>query len=356
MKRMAKHRFPSMISLVRLNIWIVSKYIEIKERRIRSLLNRSKTRQQLIEKVLDTLEFLPNIKTVSTSCETDTYTACSLKRLNCLEKISIDNKISVEDLIEICKSNTNLRVLWIREVVGELSDIVPHCQNLEEIFFPMLYGHKSYSRLTDLPKLRNVFIKSINPTSPCAKLIELFDAFAEKKQQTALESLMLFFFLSFEETSKLIQLSSLKELRCAFDDARCIDLLTDLTELEGLYIMLERTAGGCKECLNILRSCQKLQHLHINSTVSIEFTGKALEVLRQVRKPEKQKPLRFYSNGVRHLCNDKGEEEIDNEYCVVVNRSEYLRASPWRSDLYQLRHCAKRRDQPVGCYRQLGFF
>ncbi|XP_060653797.1 uncharacterized protein LOC132789644 [Drosophila nasuta] len=294
------------------------------------MLKSSTPRQQLIEKVLDALEFLSTIKSVSVSSKTDIYTACSLKRMNCLEKISIDNKISVDDLIEICKSNTNLRVLWIREVVGELSDIVPHCQNLEEISFPMFASHKSYARLADLSKLRKVIIKSTNATSPCAKLIELFDAFVEKKQQTALESLMLFSFLDFDETSKLIQLTSLKELRCAFDDARCIDLLTDLTELEGLYIMLGRSAAGSKECLNILRSCQKLQRLHINSNLSVEFTGKALEVLRNVRIPEKQKPLQLYSTGVMHLCNDEDEKLIDNAFCIVVNQSEYLRALPWR--------------------------
>lgn len=232
------------------------------------------------------------------------YSSCCLKRIKCLEKVSIDNKIASEDLVEICKSNASLRVLWVKEVVGELSDIVPHCQNLEEISFPMFVGHKSYASLADLPKVRKIIIRSTNTTSPSMKVMELLDAFASKKQETQLESLILLSDLNFEETSKLIQLTFLRELRCSFEDARCIDLLTDLTELERLYIMLGRSDAGAKECLNILRSFHKLQRLHIYSNLSTEFIGKALDVLKKVRIPEKQKPLQLYLSGVMHLCNE----------------------------------------------------
>lgn len=307
-------------------------YIAINEGSIMGKLNlkANSPRQQLIQKALDAIEFLPNVKSVSVSSKTDIYTACSLKRMKCLEKVSLDNKIAAEDLVELCKSNSNLRVLWLREVVGELDDIFPHCQNLEEIAFPMFTSHKSYARLADLPNIQKVIIRSTNSSSPCAKLIELFGAFASKKPQTQLQSLILFSSLDFEETRKLIKLTSLRELRCSFDDARCIDLLADLSELEGLYIMLGRSAAGSKECLNVLRSCHKLKRLHINSNLSTEFVGKAVDVLKKVRNPEKHKPLQLYSSGVMHLCNEEGEKLIDDAYCTIVNQSEHLRSLPWR--------------------------
>lgn len=174
-----------------------------------------------------------------------------------------------------------------------------------------------------------------------------------------MESLILFSNLNFEETSKLIQLKQLKELRCSFEDARCIDLLTDLTELEGLYIMLGRSGAGTNECLNVLRSCRNLKRLHVNSNLQIDFVNKVLAVLKTVRNPEKQKPLQLYSTGLMHLCNDGEvsyryrvffifyqslssflyffyqslsfqEKLVDNAYCTLVNSSGYLRPLPWK--------------------------
>lgn len=278
------------------------------------------------------------------------YRAASLMKLKCLERISTDSEITSQDLVEICKSNEKLRVLWLREVLGELGEIVPHCANLEEIAFPMFASHKSYAALAELPQIRKVVIKGTNSTSPCAQLIELLDTFAEKGKETKLESLILFSNLNFDETSKLIRLVQLKELRCSFEDARCIDLLTDLTELEGLYIMLGRSGAGTNECLNVLRSCRKLQRLHVNSNLQIDFVNKVLAVLKTVRNPEKQKPLQLYSTGLMHLCNDDEvsfaiakkfvfsyfpslpfqEKLIDNSYCTLVNSSEYLRPLPWK--------------------------
>ncbi|KAH8398789.1 hypothetical protein KR222_003917, partial [Zaprionus bogoriensis] len=234
----------------------------------------SPLRYQCMEKVLSALEQLPKVHSVSLSCRTN-----NLIRMRGLERVSIDTTIASEDLVEICQSNANLRVLWIREVVGELTDIVPHCPNLEEIAFPMFASHKSYAALAELPKIRKLVIKGTNLTSPCAKLMELFDAFVEQ-ERSQLESVILYTYLNYRETIKLIELRGLKELRCCFDDARCIDLLTDLTELEGLYIMLGRSGAGASECINILKSCRKLQRLHINSNLNIDFVDKALAVLR----------------------------------------------------------------------------
>ncbi|XP_030572123.1 uncharacterized protein LOC115770826 [Drosophila novamexicana] len=287
-------------------------------------------RDRIIEKTFKALEHLPKLKSISVTCGANSYDASCLIQMKCLQELSLNTKIAAEDLVEICKSNANLRVLWLREVVGELNDIVPHCQNLEEIVFPMFSSHTTYAGLAELPNIKKIVIKSTNSTSPCAKLIELFSAFAAQRQNTQLQSLILLSSLNFEETTKLIELKFLKELRCSFEDASCIDLLTDLTELEGLYIMLGRSGAGSKECLNVLKSCKILQRLHINSNLSTDFVDKALEVLRKVRNTEKQKPLQLYSTGVMHLCEEGEEKLVDNAYCSIVNHSEYLRPLPWR--------------------------
>lgn len=279
------------------------------------------------------------------------YRAASLIKLKCLERISIDTEIAAQDLVEIGKSNENLRVLWVRQVLGELEDIVPHYANLEEVALPLFASQKSYVALAELPKLRKLIIKGTNSPSI---LIELIDKFAAKGKKSQLESFILFSNLNIEGTNKLVQLKQLKELSCSFEDAKCIDLLTDLKELEGLYIMLGRSDAGTNECLNVLKSCRKLQRLHINSNLKIDFVNKVIEILKTVRNPEKQKPLQLYSTGLLHLLKvdevsffvncafvfsyssilfkilSLQEKLVDNAYCTVVNNSEYLRPLPWK--------------------------
>lgn len=74
----------------------------------------------------------------------------------------------------------------------------------------------------------------------------MFDAFAEKGKKSKLKNLILFMNLNYGETNKLIQLVQLKELCCSFKDAKCIDLLASLPELEALYVMLGMGEGTNK--------------------------------------------------------------------------------------------------------------
>ncbi|KAL7733183.1 hypothetical protein ACLKA6_004696 [Drosophila palustris] len=110
-------------------------YIAINEGSILGKLSFSANspRQQLIEKALDALEFLPNIKSVSVSSKTDIFSSCCLKRINCLEKLSIDNKIASEDLVEICKSNANLRVLWQKPLELYSTGVMHLCNEGEKL-------------------------------------------------------------------------------------------------------------------------------------------------------------------------------------------------------------------------------
>ncbi|XP_064539843.1 uncharacterized protein LOC135429470 isoform X1 [Drosophila montana] len=277
----------------------------------------------IIDKVLSALTSLPKLKSLIFSCNTQRFDECKLIRFNCLKELELFYGIAVKDLVAICKSNANLRILKIEMGNGELNGIVPHCQNLEEICFPI--SCSSYARLAELPNIRKVVIYNGCSTSPpWPRLMEFFSAFAAQQQKTQLESLILYPRINFEVTTKLIELKFLKELRCSFEDANCIDLLTDLTELEGLYIMLPRNGPGGNECLNVLRSCKKLQRLHINCKLSIEFIVDVLDVLRQVRNVEIQKPLQLCSNKYWDPSNEEEEKQANNAYCTIMD-SRYFR-------------------------------
>lgn len=198
---------------------------------------------------------------------------------------------------DICKSNRNLRVLWLRYVEGQLADIVPHCANLEEIAFRASVSYNSYVAVADLPKIRKVIIRG----SLCGAARQLFKAFAAKGKETQLESLISETILSVEDTCKLVKLVQLKELDCVFEDAVCIDLLKNLTELELLHIWFRSAEAGTNEYLNVLKSCRKLKRLCIFSNLTEDFGTKAMEVLKTVRNPEKQKPLQLYSKKLRGM-------------------------------------------------------
>lgn len=222
--------------------------------------------------------------------------------LKCIESLSLETHITSRHLVEICKSNRKLRILWIRYVEGKLEEIVPYTTNLEEISFPAYASNKSYVAIAKLPKIRKVRVHNFVSSKGKNTWKEMFDAFASKGKETQLESLEFDPFLNFEETSYLIRLVQLKELHCRLQDEKCIDLLKNLTELKSLSITLLGT--GTEECLNVLKSCRKLQRLHICSDLKIDFIAKAMAVLKSVRNPEKQKPLELYLtclNGVNEV-------------------------------------------------------
>lgn len=229
----------------------------------------------------------------------------SLMKLKCLDCISTDTEIALEDLVEICKSNEKLRVLWIPKVTWDLEAILPYCPNIEEISFTIQESQKSYAAVAQLPKIKKVNVNKAKHMSSCGKLIELFDAFTHREKDSKLESLMITTKVTIEETSKLIELVDLKKLCCIFEDPKSIQLLTNLTELERLYIVARSSfASGENGCLNVLKSCRKLQHFHINIIVKPDFLDKVLEVLKSVRDPEKQKPLQIYIIGRKQQIGD----------------------------------------------------
>lgn len=271
--------------------------------------------------------------------------------IKCLEGISLDNEIMSCDLLLICLSNKMLRVLWLKEIAGQITYVVPHMANLEEFAFAMIDQTQSFISIAELPKLRKVIIRGTPRSTDNLK--DLLDAFAEQGEDSKLESFTLKTPINFEETSKLIQLVQLKELTCAFEDVRCIDLLTNLTELEFLDITLSSTESGADECLNILRSCRKLQRLYIFSNISLDFANMAMDVLRTVRNPKKQKPLELFSSGltrfyqvdrVSYIINysilftysilfailSLQEQLFDRIYCVLLKEPDHLGTLYWK--------------------------
>lgn len=271
--------------------------------------------------------------------------------IKCLEGISLDNEIMSCDLLLICLSNKMLRVLWLKEIAGQITYVVPHMANLEEFAFAMIDQSQSFISIAELPKLRKVIIRGTARSTDNLK--DLLDAFAEQGEDSKLESFTLKTPINFEETSKLIQLVQLKELTCAFEDVRCIDLLTNLTELEFLDITLSSTESGADECLNILRSCRKLQRLYIFSNISLDFANMAMDVLRTVRNPKRQRPLELFSSGltrfyqvdrVSFIINfsilftysilfailSLQEQLFDRNYCILLKEPDHLGTLYWK--------------------------
>lgn len=277
----------------------------------------------------------------------DTFT-----RIKCLEGIALDNDIMSHDLLLICLSNKKLRVLWLKGITGRIENVVPHMANLEQFAFEMLDKCQSFVSIAELPKLRKVIIRQT--TRGTENLKELIDAFAAKGEDSKLESLTLYSEITFKETSKIIQLVQLKELTCAFENVKCIDLLTNLTELEFLDITLIPSETGADECLNVLKSCRKLQRLYLISKVNLDFAKKAMEVLRTVRNPKTQKPLEFYSSGLNRFYKvDKvsflmncaivftyslillaisslQKKLFDKNYCILLDEMDNLGVMYWK--------------------------
>lgn len=251
-----------------------------------------------------------------------------LKRLKCLESFSTETEIALQEMIEICKSNENLRILWVQKSNWDIEALLPHCPNIEEIAFTIDDSQKSYAAIAQLAKIKNVHVHkskskipspnlsqafnalgigraaAVAPMSSCGKLIELLDAFAHKGKDSKLEKMVIYSNLTLEETNKLIQLEDLKFLCCIFDDTKSIELLTNLTELERLYMVSRGSSlSGPNECLNILKSCRKLQVFHMNISVKPGFLDNVLEVLKSVRDPKKQKPLEIFIMGRKQQLN-----------------------------------------------------
>lgn len=245
-----------------------------------------------------------------------------LKRLKCLESFSTETEIALQDLIDICKSNENLKILWAQKYNWDIEALLPHCPNIEEIAFTIEDSQKSYAAIAQLAKIKGVHVQkskskipnpnlsqafnvlgfgraaAVAPMSSCGKLIELFDAFAHRGKDSKLEKMVIFSKVTLEETTKLIQLVDLKFLCCIFEDAKSIELLTNLTKLERLYMVSRGDSlSGPHECLNVLKSCRKLQLFHMNIIVKPGFLDNVLEVLKSVRDPEKQKPLEIFIMG-----------------------------------------------------------
>ncbi|ALC43314.1 CG12520 [Drosophila busckii] len=279
---------------------------------------------QFIENSCAAFECLPNLQSVNVDCNMTSAKAYSLCKLQQVQQLSIYNQIAAEDLSRICGSNAKLRKLTLREIVGDISALATHCQHLLEISLPISSQCPSYAAIAHLPSLQRIIIKGSTQSSPCAKTLELFAALAANAHTTQLRSLILYPSLDAEETSGLAKLHFLRELRCTFNDAQCIEQLTALQQLEDLYIMLGRSHAGAEQLLSVLRSCKQLQRLHINSNLTMDFVLRALQQLQAVRQPSEQQPLQLYVTGLLHLCKEDAKI-IDSAYCTLVDRAPWLR-------------------------------
>jgi len=82
--------------------------------------------------------------------------------ISSLETLIVDARMEVNILVQFCTLNPNLRrlILVNNELYGRLSDIVPHCNQLECLSFVIKQGVDAaeYKALAKLPRLNELIL------------------------------------------------------------------------------------------------------------------------------------------------------------------------------------------------------
>ncbi|KAM8703542.1 hypothetical protein ACLKA7_008204 [Drosophila subpalustris] len=119
---------------------------------------------------------------------------CSLDRLpelRNLENLDVNSKLNASYLADYCEANQNLVRLTFssNEIYGKLTDIVPHCKNLEFLTF-MVKEHFDDSEYTQFAKLPSLRFLNILGSYESGSLFPLLKALATKESNT-LEELII---------------------------------------------------------------------------------------------------------------------------------------------------------------------
>ncbi|XP_050741970.1 uncharacterized protein LOC108028208 isoform X2 [Drosophila biarmipes] len=156
----------------------------------------------------------------------------SVPLISSLETLILDARMEANVLVQLCSLNPNLRrlVLVNNELYGRLSDIVPHCNQLEYLSFAMKLGVDAaeYKALARLPRLSELILLGEHEAG---SLVRLFQALKERKVERIWipES-----HVSNEEAFALASITSLISLKCCLrNDSIYADLpltgcLTDI--------------------------------------------------------------------------------------------------------------------------------
>ncbi|XP_034661793.1 uncharacterized protein LOC117897200 [Drosophila subobscura] len=202
---------------------------------------------EVFRTVMDLLQNKPNLKELD--IDVTGYTLEGLGSITTLEKLCLNVRMDIDDLVEICRLNKNLRVLvYMNNETGgkRLAAIAPHCEQLEYLNFRMRpeCDASEYRPLAKLPRLRQLQIEGVHEKGTLQPLLHGFAC----NESKALE--MLFIEdspMDQGEMQALSQIDTLAYVKCRLDDPRDIGLLSQLPNLQFLGIPSEFDFGTISE-------------------------------------------------------------------------------------------------------------
>ncbi|XP_030566863.1 uncharacterized protein LOC115766917 [Drosophila novamexicana] len=243
------------------------------------------------EKILRAFEHLPNMQGIATyqdNCIVD-----SLYHFNECDELLAESRLSRNPLIEPIDRHTKIRLLIFNNasIRPTLEDLVRHSSLVQELSLCMIQKAAEYTALAELPNLCKLEIFG-NRTIDYGSLMPLIAAVSSKLSQQLHTLTIHAPSLGYQETAKIAQIRTLRELDCDFTEPRCLELLIALDQLTHLSIKLPKSCPIDSLVLHILRECHSLNVIKIDSPdLGTDFLTEAYRVLQQVRNPNEKKPL-----------------------------------------------------------------
>ncbi|XP_030377711.1 uncharacterized protein LOC115626468 [Scaptodrosophila lebanonensis] len=248
----------------------------------------------------------------------------ALRSFRHLEELTLHiNNINAGHLMECCKSNTKLRVLKLcgSGAEGSLEGIAALCNNVEELEI-LLESNRDYSPFAKLLNLKRLTIYCAQ--SDLAR--RFLNGFSTEKLEEIELFRKIYGITDLKLSKKIVSMKALKYLDGYFNDTKCLELLTQLHDLEELFIDVWYDGGFSSSILKIVQVCRKLQILHVGgeSFKGNEFVFKVLEVLKKVRDPTTQKPLLLELEHCTALTATE-MQKIDHAYLdlYIINYEDY---------------------------------
>ncbi|EDW28803.1 GL19369 [Drosophila persimilis] len=194
------------------------------------------------------------------------YSLEGLGTIKSLISLRLNVWMDIDDLVEICRLNKNLRELaYMNNETGgkRLAVIAPHCQQLRELEFKMRpdCDASEYRPLAKIPKLKHLKIAGVHEKGT---LHPLLNELACKKRKV-LRSLSIDDApVDEKETQAIAQIETLTSVQCAFENPQSIGQLSQLPKLNQLVILSRHDFGSISEqVLSILKKSSEETNIQL---------------------------------------------------------------------------------------------
>ncbi|KRK01788.1 uncharacterized protein LOC26536221 [Drosophila yakuba] len=164
-----------------------------------------------------------------------------------LTKLELNVRMEIEDLLQFCQSNPNLRFLNFHhtELQGRLSDILPYCNKLNTLALTMKpdIDASEYADVAKLTQLRQLRLKGVHQEGT---LLELLMGLKLKRLITISIPNS---FLTKEESLAVSEISSLTSVMGSFKRTSSI---TDMARLKNLTLLSVKTQPNQLDAMEFL--------------------------------------------------------------------------------------------------------